>query len=153
MALRNVTKNTNTLYSNNIDIHDSPLKVWKALTAPEHMKRWMSESPIEISTDWTIGAPITIRGVLSQTPFENKGNVIHFEPEERLKYSQLSSLSNLPEQPESYTTIEFVLRPNEKGSSLTINLSNFPTDIIYKHLVFYWNTTLRILKIYIEQAP
>ena len=142
---------TNIPYSNSIDIHSSPLKVWKALTDTEIMQQWMSESLIEINTDWIIGAPITIRGILSQTPFENKGNVLQFKPEERLQYSHLSSLSNLPEQPESYTTIEFLLRPNEKGSNLTINLCNFPTDIIYKHLVFYWNTTLKILKTCIEQ--
>jgi len=142
---------TNILYSNSIDIQSSPFKVWKALTDTEIMQQWMSESPIKISTDWVIGAPITIKGVLSQTPFENKGNVLQFKAGEQLKYNHLSSLSNLPEEPESYTTIEFQLRPNEKGSHLTINLSNFPTDIIYKHLVFYWNTTLSILKTYVER--
>jgi len=138
-------------YHKSIDINSSPLQVWTALTDPKLMQQWMSESPIEIDTGWTIGSPIIIRGVLSQTPFENKGKILQFKPTELLRYSHLSSLSILPEQPENYTTIEFQLSPNEKGTRLTINLHNFPTDIIYKHLVFYWNTTLEILKTFLEQ--
>lgn len=144
-------KANNYPYTKSIEIHNSPTEVWKALTDPKLMQQWMSDAPIEINTDWTIGKPIVIRGILSQTPFENKGSVLQFIPEVQLQYSHLSSLSNLPEQSESYTTIEFLLSPNENGTSLTINLHNFPTDIIYKHLVFYWSTTLHILKTFLEQ--
>lgn len=144
-------KANNDPYSKSINIYNSPTEVWKALTDPKLMQQWMSDSPIEINTDWTIGKPIIISGILSQTPFENKGSILQFKSETQLQYSHLSSLSNLPEQSESYSIIEFLLSPNEKGTNLTINIRNFPTDIIYKHLVFYWNTTLEILKKFLEQ--
>jgi len=144
--------NTNKPYSKNIIIHSNPSQVWKALTDPKLMERWMSESPIEIHTDWKTGSPMIIRGILSQTPFENKGEVLQFNPEKLLAYSHLSSLSNLPEESENYTIIEFQLSSIEKGTSLTIHLRSFPTEIIYKHLVFYWNTTLEILRKFLEQS-
>ncbi|SDK93753.1 Uncharacterized conserved protein YndB, AHSA1/START domain [Pedobacter sp. ok626] len=144
--------NTNKPYSKNIIINSNPSEVWKALTDPKLMQQWMSESPIEIHTDWTIGSPMIIRGILSQTPFENKGEVLQFNPEKLLAYSHLSSLSNLPEESENYTIIEFQLSSIEKGTSLTIHLRSFPTEIIYKHLVFYWNTTLEILRKFLEQS-
>ena len=37
-------------------------------------------------------------------------------------------------------------------TELTLTLSNFTTETIYKHLNFYWNTTLEVLKNFIESG-
>jgi uncharacterized protein YndB with AHSA1/START domain len=134
-----------------IVINAVPSKVWDVLTDPELMKQWMSETPIDIITDWQVGNPITIGGAWYKTRFENKGTVLQFEPERILQYSHLSSLSRLPDKIESYSIICFKLTPTENQTTLTLTLSNFPTEIIYKHLVFYWNVTLEILKKQVEQ--
>jgi hypothetical protein len=34
-----------------------------------------------------------------------------------------------------------------------LTLSDFPTHTIYKHLDFYWRTTLEILKQFVERIP
>jgi len=144
---------TETSFNNNIIINAKPAKVWEALTSPQQMAKWMAESEIEIITSWQIGSPIIIRGDLHGIPFENTGLVLQFEPEKLLCYSHLSSLSTLPDEIESYSVIEFSLRPKGNQTVLTLTGSNFPTEEIYKHLVFYWSVTLEMLKQFIEQYP
>jgi len=131
---------------------DAPAsKVWDTLTNPERMKQWMAETEIDILTDWKVGSPFVIRGNLHGIDFENTGTVLQFEPEKLLQYTHLSSLSRLPDKPDSYSVIEFRLAPIEGQTTLTLTLSHFPTESIYKHLAFYWNVTLEILKRLIEQ--
>jgi uncharacterized protein YndB with AHSA1/START domain len=139
------------LYTKTIQINAPAAKVWAALTRPELMKQWMAETEIEISTDWQVGSPILIGGRLYKKRFENKGRVLQFEPEKVLQYSHLSSISRLPDRPESYSLFEFQLTPIGDQTRLTINASNFPTETIYKHLAFYWNAALEVLKRLIEK--
>ncbi|MDN5287230.1 MAG: ATPase [Mucilaginibacter sp.] len=141
----------NPIIDKTIIINALPSKVWDALTNPELMKQWMSETPIDIITDWKVGNSITIGGAWYKTRFENKGMILQFESERHLQYNHLSSLSRLPDKIENYSIIGFKLTPKENQTALTLTLSNFPTEIIYKHLAFYWNVTLEILKKQVEQ--
>ena len=115
------------------------------------MKKWISETDIQIITDWKVGSPIIMRGNLHGVKFENKGMILQFEPERILEYNHLSSLSRLPDKPENYAVIEFRLAPIKDQTTQTLTLSNFPTESIYKHLAFYWNVTLEIIKRMIEK--
>ncbi len=134
-----------------VEINAPPSKVWDVLTNPIFMKKWMSETELDIVTDWQVGGPIITRGNLHRVNFENKGTVLQFEPGKILEYTHLSSISRLGDQPENYSIFEFRLTPIENQTSLTLTLSNFPTDAIYKHLVFYWNVTLEIIKKMVEE--
>ena len=139
-------------FNKSVNIDAPPSKVWHMLTNPELMKKWMMpDIELHIITDWKVGSPVTIRGNMNGKDFENRGTVLQFEPEKSLRYSHLSSISRLPERPESYSIIEFKLQPVEDKTSLAFTLSNFPTVSIYQHLVFYWNVTLEILKKMIEE--
>jgi hypothetical protein len=111
----------------------------------------MSETEIHIITDWKVGNPIIIRGNLHGINFENNGKVLKFEPEKILRYSHLSSLSRLPDKPENHSVLDFRLAPVEDQTALTLTVSGFPTESIYKHMAFYWNVTLEILKRMIEE--
>jgi uncharacterized protein YndB with AHSA1/START domain len=135
-----------------VAVEAQPNTVWRALTDPSQMARWMAEPEVqvEIDTTWRVGTPILVRG-FHHLPFENRGIVLLFEPHSVLRYSHLSSLSRLPDQPENYSMIEFRLSPTETGSTLlTIRLSDFPNVPIMKHLDFYWRATLHVLKRVIE---
>ncbi|SEN70776.1 Uncharacterized conserved protein YndB, AHSA1/START domain [Chitinophaga rupis] len=142
---------TDPVINKTIIIQALPAKVWEAITQPALMQQWMTETPIEIITSWEVGEPITIQGDWYHSRFENKGVVLQYEPERVLEYSHLSSLSRLADQVENYSVIKFALAPLEDGTELTLTLSNFPTDVIYKHLAFYWNVTLVLLKKFVEQ--
>jgi uncharacterized protein YndB with AHSA1/START domain len=140
------------IFNKTVNINAPTSQVWHILTTPELMKKWMISDDIEINirTNWKVGSPMVIRGAMNEKNFENNGTVLQFEPEKTLRYSHLSSMSRLPDQPASYSTIEFKLQPMEDQTILTLTLSNFPTESIYKHLTFYWNVTLEVLKKMIE---
>ena len=134
-------------------IDASLTEVWAYLTDPNLMRTWMFPTDLDIITDWTVGNPIIIRGDLHGVPFENKGTVIQFEPEKVLQYSHLSTVSRLRDEPANYSLIEFKLSATPNGqTALTLTLSNFPTVVIYKHLVHYWTVTLELIKRNLE-AP
>lgn len=137
-----------------VTINASPSAVWRALTDPTLMKRWMAEPEmrIEIVTDWKAGGPIVVSG-WHHTNFENKGIVLAFEPYSILRYSHLSSVSRLPDKPGNYTTIEFRLeQAGPESTSLNLTISGFPTESIFRHFDFYWRATMRIIKGFIEST-
>ena len=140
-----------TVITRSVTINAPPAKVWAALTVPDLMKTWMFPGEIDILTSWEIGAPFVIRGKLHGVAFENQGRVLLFEPEHVLQYSHLSSTSRLPDVAESYSTVEFRLARLEQGQTeLALTLRNFPTEVIYKHLVYYWTVTLGIIQHRVE---
>lgn len=120
--------------------------VWHALTDIERMKQWMSETPIDIITDWKVGAPFIIRGQHYKMKFENKGRVLQFVPNQLIEYNHLSSISRLKDEPKNYTVFRFELAEAENHTILSFRTNNFPTETIYKHLAFYWNVTLEKIK-------
>jgi len=126
-------------------------QVWAALTEPVLMKQWMSDAVTSIVTDWRVGGPLTISGVLAGKQFENTGVVLAYEPGVARRYSHLSSLSELEDKEEQYTILDFRLAPAGSQTQLTLRITNFPTEAIYRHLAFYWNVTLVILKKFIER--
>ena len=133
---------------------DAPAsKVWNTLTHPDLMKKWMSPEEITIITDWKVGNSFIIQGNVHGIDFENRGTVLQFEPEKILQYNHLSSLSELTDEAINYVVIDFRLTSMKNETTLTLTLSNFPTESIYKHLVFYWNVTLEIIKKMIENQP
>ena len=139
------------IFNKTVNINTPISKVWDALTNPDLMKKWMSETEIRIITDWKVGSPLLIQGNLHGINFENKGTVLQFEFEKILQYSHLSSLSRLPDELENYSVFEFRVAPIENQTALSLTLSNFPTETICKHLAFYWNVTLEVLKRMIEK--
>lgn len=133
-----------------VTINATPEKVWQALTEPASMQRWMGELEIDIVTTWQVGSPFIIRGAMYKKLFETLGTVLVFQPLQTLSYSHLSSLSRLADKRENYTVLHFELIPVETQTVLTLTASNFPTEIIYRHLAFYWNVALELLKCYVE---
>jgi uncharacterized protein YndB with AHSA1/START domain len=135
-------------------IIDAPRSVvWAALTDPASIRQWMggAELGIEFSTDWTVGGPLLITG-FHHVAFQNRGMILRFEPEQTLCYTHLDSLSRLPDEPQSYSTLCFTLATVPQ-TALTLTIDNFPTEAIYKHLNFYWGTTLEVLKRFVERHP
>ena len=74
-------------------------------------KCMMSDLELEILTDWKVGGSLLMHGNMNGKDFENRGTVLQYEPEKRLQYSHLSSISRLPDRLESYSLIGFELQP------------------------------------------
>jgi uncharacterized protein YndB with AHSA1/START domain len=138
-----------------ITINAPSSEVWRALTDPNLMKHWIAEQEmrVRIITDWKVGSPIMVEGRHNNVNFENKGTVLHFEPNSLLRYSHFSSLSRLPDKAENYTIIEFRLaRTEENATSLNVTISNFPSESIFKHFEYYWRITIEVIKRSIEST-
>ena len=135
-----------------ISISASPERVWEALTSTPRMAEWMSETPVAITTNWEVGSPFLVHGDWYKTGFLNKGQVMRYEPLVTLAYTHLSSLSRLPDTEENYTTIAFALETQDELTVVTLTLSNFPTEAIYRHFAFYWGVALHLLCRYVEQS-
>lgn len=132
-------------------VEANQLQVWRALTDPRLMKQWMAPPEIDLTVevDWRVGGAFVVRG-LHHLPFENRGTVLRFEPTSLIRHTYLSSLSRLSDAPENYSVFEFNLTPEEERTRLAIRVSGFPTTAIYHHLEFYWDTTVHILKRFVE---
>jgi uncharacterized protein YndB with AHSA1/START domain len=141
-------------FSSSVLITRAAPVVWKILTDPGMMIRWMGEPEmqIEIETNWQLNSPIVIRG-FHHVRFENRGVVLEFERDKRLCYTHLSSVSRLPDVPENYSRLLFTLDCGPKTTELTITIENFPTESIRKHLEFYWTGTLTQIKAAVEKYP
>lgn len=138
-------------FATSISINAEPSKVWAALTDPKIISDWMGapEMKLEVETSWKINSPIFIRG-FHHIKFENKGIVLKYIDNELLSYSHLSSVSRLSDKIENYSVLEFVLTTANKQTTLTLSISNFPTETIQKHLAFYWRGTIHRIKEYVE---
>jgi uncharacterized protein YndB with AHSA1/START domain len=143
----------NGKFSVTVIINSNPGNVWTTLTDPELMAQWLGDPEMEIKvvTDWKINSSISISG-FHHVKFENKGIILHYDREKKLSYTHLSSVSRLADRKENFTTLEFVLTPIDKQTQLTINIENFPTETIQKHLEFYWRTTIVTIKRETENA-
>jgi uncharacterized protein YndB with AHSA1/START domain len=143
-------------FSHAVSIRAPASVVWACLTRVECMRAWMGEPEmaLEIAADWRVGGAIVMRGFHHER-FESTGTVLAFEPERLLRYTQLSSLSRLPDVPENHALLEFRLEAagdaEGDATALTVTASRFATLEIYKHLQFYWAGTLGILKRQAEQ--
>lgn len=127
-------------------------EVWKAITEVGLMVKWMGgpELNLEIDTSWEIGTSITIKGS-HHLRFENKGTVLEYIPGRVMSYDFLSSVSRLPDTKENHTVVRFTLLQEGDQTLLSLLITNFPTETIYQHLNFYWNTTVVLLKKSVEQ--
>ncbi|WP_242696522.1 SRPBCC family protein [Longitalea luteola] len=142
-----------TFHINNTVTINAPASiVWTTITQPHLMKQWMGDASmqLDIRTSWAINSAIIIAG-FHHLPFENKGTVLQFEPGKRLQYSHLSSLSRLPDEPHNYSIVTFELNAANNATMLTLTIDNFPTETIYRHLAFYWQTTIVLIKKFIEE--
>jgi len=141
---------TEQVITRSVNINAPISQIWKALTEPELMKKWMSAAVTGIIADWQPGGDIIIYGLLHGMHFQNTGKVLTYKPERAFSYSHLNSLSMLEDVAENYSVISFDLAPADGGTSLTVTIHGFPTESIYKHLAFYWTVTIALLKKFIE---
>ena len=74
-----------------VDIDAPPQEIWDALIEPDRVEQYMFGT--RLRTDWEVGTPITWSGEWQGKSYRDKGEILEFEPEARLKYSHYSPLS------------------------------------------------------------
>ena len=123
-------------------------RVWQALTRPELVKQYLFGT--EMTADWRVGGAITYRGQWEGKPYQDKGSVLAFEPEKRLRSTYFSSLSGLEDKPENYNTVTYELAEAKGRTTLTVTQDNNPSPESAEHSAKNWAMVLEGLKKLVE---
>src|SRR4051812_355856 len=91
-------------------------KVWRALTEPALVKQWQYGS--DLLTTWEVGTSIVFRNEWNGQVFEQKGAVLEFLPESRLKYSLFVPRPDLQDIPEHYFFMIYELAETSGATTL-----------------------------------
>ena len=128
---------------------DAPVEeVWEALTSPDIIRQWFFG--VETQTDWKVGSPLVHRGVYQGQPYEDKGEVLRFEPPWLLSHTHWSDQSGKPDRPENYQEVTWALAPGDGGTELTITEKNLPSEEARAKSEQGWQGALGSLKKLLE---
>ena len=131
------------------EIAASPSRVWTALTDPDEIAKYMFGA--HVVTDWRPGNPIAWKGEHEGKPYEDKGKVLEFEPERRLRVTHFSPLSGDEDKPANYHTLTYELEPVGDGTRLALRQDNNRTAEAAEHSRENWERMLSGLKAVVEQ--
>jgi uncharacterized protein YndB with AHSA1/START domain len=132
--------------STRIDI-DAPLqRVWQTLVEPELVARYMHGT--QLDTDWAVGSPVFWRGEWQGRRYEDKGEVLAFDPPRRLAVTHWSPLTGEPDEAANYHHVTYELEPlGGRRTGLTLTHGNSPSQDAADSMVETgWTPMLQQLK-------
>ena len=132
-----------------ITIHSPASKVWDALTKPELIKQYLFGA--DVISDWKVGSPITYKGEWQGKSFEDKGKIIEFEPEKRLRSTHWSPLSGVPDSSENYHTVTYELSEKDGSTDVAIIQDNNANEKERAESEQNWRTVLDGMKKLLER--
>jgi uncharacterized protein YndB with AHSA1/START domain len=127
-----------------IVINAAPAEVWEALTTNETRKQWFFG--VDTETDWSVGSPIVHRGEYQGQDYVDKGTVLAFEPGNLLVHTHWSSVSGVPDVPENYQTVSWVLTEENGHTKLTVTDDNIRSEDARATSDQAWEAALSALK-------
>jgi uncharacterized protein YndB with AHSA1/START domain len=130
------------------DIDAPRSKIWRALTDPDQIQKYMFGSRVE--TDWQPGSRITWKGEYEGKKYEDKGEVLEVVQDRRLKVTHFSPLSGEDDVAENYHTLVYKLTEDEGKTHLWLSQDNNRTDEAAEHSRANWEKMLFALKEVVE---
>jgi uncharacterized protein YndB with AHSA1/START domain len=130
------------------DIHAPRSTVWRALTDPDQIERYMFGSRVE--TDWKPGSRITWKGEFEGKKYEDKGEVLEVEREHVLKLTHFSPLSGAEDVPENYHTLVYELEERDGTTHVSLSQDNNKSEEAAEHSRANWDRMLSGLKEVVE---
>jgi uncharacterized protein YndB with AHSA1/START domain len=131
-----------------VSINALPERVWKALTDPEEIKQYMMGATV--TTDWALGSDITWKGEWQGKPFEDKGKIVQFEENKKLRYTHYSPLSGKDDSPENYHTVTISLEEMEDRTRVSLSQTGNESEKEQEHASQNWQNMLEGMKKLIE---
>jgi uncharacterized protein YndB with AHSA1/START domain len=123
-------------------------KVWEAITNPALIKKYLFDT--DVVSDWKVGSPIVYRGEWQGKPFEDKGQILEIEPEKRLVSTHWSPMSGVPDLPENYHKVSYLLAEKDGKTEVTILQDNNASEEEKTHSEANWKAVLEGLKKVVE---
>lgn len=130
------------------EIDAPPSKVWRALTDPDEIQKYMFGSRVE--TDWKPGSRITWKGEYDGKKYEDKGEILEVVHERRLKVTHFSPLSGQDDAPENYHTLLYELNEADGKTQVSLSQDNNATEDAAEHARANWEKMLATLKETVE---
>ncbi len=97
--------NQDLIQSHNIEISKPIAIVWKALTTPEIIAKYLHGT--ETITDWKVGSRITFQGEYEGNTYHDGGIIKEFIPNKKISYTYWSSFTGLEDKPENYALVTY----------------------------------------------
>jgi uncharacterized protein YndB with AHSA1/START domain len=123
-------------------------RVWEALTDPEQIEQFMFGS--RVTTDWKPGSSIVWKGEYEGKPYEDKGEILEFEPERRLRMTHFSPMSGDEDVPENYHTLTYELEARNGSTRVSLTQDGNDTPEAAEHSQANWEKMLSGLKATVE---
>lgn len=130
------------------DIRAPRSAVWRALTDPDQIQKYMFGSRVE--TDWKPGSRITWKGEYEGERYEDKGQVLEVEHERRLTLTHFSPLSGDEDVPENYHTLVYELDESDGTTHVSLSQDNNKSEEAAEHSRANWGNMLSGLKEVVE---
>lgn len=130
------------------DIRAPRTTVWRALTDPDEIQKYMFGSRVE--TDWKPGSRITWKGEYEGKKYEDKGVVLEVERERRLKLTHFSPMSGDEDVPENYHTLVYELEEGDGKTHVSLSQDNNKSEEAAEHSRANWDKMLSGLKEVVE---
>lgn len=131
-----------------ISIKASPAQVWKALTTPKLIKKYLMGT--DVSSDWKEGSSITYTGEYEGKKYHDKGTIKKIEPEKILQSTYWSSAGGKEDKPENYNLVTYQLTKSEDQTTVTLVQDNISTEKEKEHVTENWKRVLKKLKEVVE---
>ena len=141
--------NKDLIAKTSITINASSTKIWNALVSPEAIKQYMFGT--NVVSDWRVGSPIVWKGEWQGKPYEDKGKILQFEPEQTIQYSHFSPLSGLPDEPKNYHTVTVELTADGNQARVSLTQDNNANAEEQVHSENNWKMMLTSLKQFVEK--
>ena len=131
-----------------IKIEATPAQVWKALTTPELIQKYLFGT--HVSSDWKEGSTITYSGEYDGKKYQDKGIIKKLVPEKMLQSTYWSSAGGKKDKPENYNLVTYQLTESGHETRVTLSQENISTEKEKKHVTENWNMVLKKLKEVVE---
>jgi uncharacterized protein YndB with AHSA1/START domain len=138
----------NLIAETSIIIDAAPSSVWKALTTPALIKKWLMGT--NVITDWQKGSQIRYEGEYNGKKYYDKGVIKKIEPEKLLQTTYWSSAGGKEDKPENYNLVTYKLSQRVGKTKVELTQDNVLSEIEKEHVTENWKSVLKKMKEVIE---
>jgi uncharacterized protein YndB with AHSA1/START domain len=131
-----------------VNIDSAPSQVWKALTTPELIKKYLMGT--NVVSDWKEGGKIEYSGEYEGKEYRDKGIIKKMEPEKVFQSTYWSSMSGKEDKPENYNLVTYEISEQDNKTVLTLTQDNIATEKEKEHATENWKAVLKKLKEVVE---
>ena len=139
----------NLISESSIIIDADASKVWKAITTPRLIKKYLFGT--DVKSGWTEGSPISYEGEYEGKSYKDKGVIKKLEPEKIFQSTYWSSMGGKEDKPENYNLVTYKLSPKGIKTVVTLTQDNIHSEKEKEHVTENWKMTLKGLKKVVEE--